>query len=179
MPTFKNKGFSIHYKLKGYQISAASLESGSFSLQGSTIRHLKNRVNVDDEILLRGTRSLGYLLGLQNLESVPSPTHLSPNGSPYFNGGYTVETHGSWHSGIIDAIQLELPSNYRFYNRTSNSQATAKAVLEYMSVNGILLVKNKADRSHLRYSLSLTTNKDIGLIRILKLFYHHITIFKS
>ena len=45
--------------------------------------------------------------------AVPSDRQPAPNGDKYFDGGYITEVYGSRNDGIMDAGQLECPSETR------------------------------------------------------------------
>lgn len=57
--------------------------------------------------LLRGDFALGTLLMNGGYPSVPSKLIPSPNGDPYFDGGYNTENYTSVVGGTIDGVQIE------------------------------------------------------------------------
>ncbi len=102
----------------GYNLSTATLNNNSFSPSdenSSCVRELANRTRVSFEELIRGSFSLGTLIGLRGYPSVPSlelpnPGKTTGGGdNDYFSGGYTVEIHGTMspNTGTINAIQME------------------------------------------------------------------------
>ena len=46
-------------------------------------------------------------------KAVPSDRQPSPSGDKYFNGGHITDMYGSRHGGILDAVQIETPSEVR------------------------------------------------------------------
>ncbi|NQW35699.1 MAG: hypothetical protein HQ471_01715 [Flavobacteriales bacterium] len=75
----------------------------------SSIKMLAETSRSDFFELIRGSSSFGSLLENSGYASVPSNISQSPQGSRFFSGGYNTLRHGSKNSGLIDAIQLELP----------------------------------------------------------------------
>ena len=122
----------------GYNLSTATLNKNSFSTSdknSSCVRELANRTRVSFDELIRGSFSLGTLIGLRGYPSVPSlelpnPGKTTGGGdNDYFSGGYTVEIHGtmSQNTGTINAIQIE--SNYTGVRDTLENRAAFAADL--------------------------------------------------
>ncbi len=122
----------------GYNLSTATLNNNSFSTSeknSSCVRELANRTRVSFEELIRGSFSLGTLIGLRGYPSVPSlelpnPGKTTGGGdNDYFSGGYTVEIHGTMspNTGTINAIQMEC--NYTGVRDSSVSRAAFAAKL--------------------------------------------------
>ena len=122
----------------GYNLSTETLNNNSFSTSdknSSSVRELANRTRVSFEELIRGSFSLGTLIGLRGYPSVPSldlpdPGKTTSGGdNDYFSGGYTVEIHGtmSQNTGTINAIQIE--SNYTGVRDTLENRAAFAADL--------------------------------------------------
>ncbi len=122
----------------GYNLSTATLNKNSFSTSdknSSCVRELANRTRVSFEELIRGSFSLGTLIGLRGYPSVPSldlpnPGKTTGGGdNDYFSGGYTVEIHGTMspNTGTINAIQIE--SNYTGVRDTLENRAAFAADL--------------------------------------------------
>ena len=122
----------------GYNLSTATLNKNSFSASdknSSCVRELANRTRVSFEELIRGSFSLGTLIGLRGYPSVPSldlpnPGKTTSGGdNDYFSGGYTVEIHGTMspNTGTINAIQIE--SNYTGVRDTLENRAAFAADL--------------------------------------------------
>ena len=122
----------------GYNLSTANLNNNSFSASeknSSCVRELANRTRVSFEELIRGSFSLGTLIGLRGYPSVPSlelpnPGKTTGGGdNDYFSGGYTVEIHGTMspNTGTINAIQMEC--NYTGVRDSSVSRAAFAAKL--------------------------------------------------
>lgn len=87
--------------------------------------------------LLRGTNSLGTLLGDSGYPSVPSTQVPAPGiGNNYFSGGYNTNTHTSANpSNNFSGVQVEC--NYHgvrdnFVNRKSFSLMFSAAISEFM-----------------------------------------------
>ncbi|GJJ71659.1 hypothetical protein EMPS_04009 [Entomortierella parvispora] len=87
---------------------------------------------------IRGTQeSMGGMLQVQGLSSVPSPQNPSPcNECIYFFGGYTIQQHGTRdREDALDAIQLELPKTVRLVEKEEGREMgmrIGRAVFEYM-----------------------------------------------
>ena len=98
----------------GYLIRTKDLNSGDYTHSMLSIKSLTNR-NKDTELkdLIWGNRSLGALFEDAGYKAVPAPNKTSPGKDKYFSGGYITATHGSWYGGMVDAIQLEIPSEIR------------------------------------------------------------------
>ena len=122
----------------GYNLSTETLNNNSFSTSdknSSCVRELANRTRVSFEELIRGSFSLGTLIGLRGYPSVPSlelpdPGKTTGGGdNDYFSGGYTVEIHGTMspNTGTINAIQIE--SNYTGVRDTLENRAAFAADL--------------------------------------------------
>jgi hypothetical protein len=78
--------------------------------------------------LLRGPTSLGGLLQVRGVPSVPSPAAPAPLvGEDYFNGGFNTQRHGSRLGGPIDAIQIE--SHFTGIRDTNESRGRFAALL--------------------------------------------------
>ncbi|XP_014668398.1 PREDICTED: uncharacterized protein LOC106809727 [Priapulus caudatus] len=97
----------------GYLIKGAQLDSGDYTYNDSSIRHLASRVGIDFRELLHGRASLGYRFDRLGYNVVPSPTHPGPDGGKYYSGGDNTRAHGSKYGGIVDAIQIEMPKHLR------------------------------------------------------------------
>jgi N-formylglutamate amidohydrolase len=133
----------------GYNLSTATLNKNSFSTlekNSSCVRELANRTRVSFEELIRGSFSLGTLIGLRGYPSVPSldlpnPGKTTSGGdNEYFSGGYTVEVYGtmSANTGTINAIQIE--SNYTgvrdtLENRAAFAKDLVSALEEYFPLH--------------------------------------------
>jgi len=133
----------------GYNLSTSTLNKNSFSTSdknSSCVRELANRTRVSFEELIRGSFSLGTLIGLRGYPSVPSlelpdPGKTTGGGdNDYFSGGYTVEIHGTMspNTGTINAIQIE--SNYTgvrdsLENRAAFAADLVAALEEYFPLH--------------------------------------------
>lgn len=87
---------------------------------------------------IRGAQeSMGGMLQVQGLSSVPSPQNPSPcNECVYFFGGYTIQQHGTRdREDALDAIQLELPKTVRMVDKEEGREMgmrIGRAVFEYL-----------------------------------------------
>ncbi|MFT7452087.1 MAG: hypothetical protein ACI9VN_002816, partial [Patescibacteria group bacterium] len=109
-------------------------------IQESSIRSLasENIQSLDHADLLRGTSSLGTLLGDKGFPSVSSSASPYPLASePYFTGGYNTRRHGSKEGGNIDGMQLEFNSSIRFDSdlRAALIEAVSLSTIEYIDAH--------------------------------------------
>ena len=74
----------------------------------STIKHLADSTSLTFSELVRGDQSLGAYFENIGYPAVPSNIIPDPGSSSFFDGGYSVETHGSRNGGTIDGVQTEL-----------------------------------------------------------------------
>ena len=83
--------------------------------------------------MLRGKDSFGGFLNRNGLECVPRPGYPSPGNNPYFYGGFTTRTYGSYGGGVVDAIQCEFRYSYRDTQseRVRAAAAFAKSITEF------------------------------------------------
>ena len=118
--------------------SDATLDSGNYAAS-SSIPHLArtNKGGRSFSQVLRGTYSFGDFLYRNNLECVPRPGYTSPGNNPYFYGGYTTRTYGSYNGGVIDAIQCEFRYSYRDTEseRHRAAEAFAKSIDEFLAAH--------------------------------------------
>ena len=116
--------------------SDATLDSGNYA-SSSSIPHLArtNKGGLSFSQVLRGTDSFGGFLYRNGLECVPRPGYLSPGNNPYFYGGYTTRTYGSYSGGTVDAIQCEFRYSYRDTQseRLRAAAAFAKSIAEFLA----------------------------------------------
>jgi len=111
---------------------------------------------------IRGAQeSMGGMLQVQGLSSVPSPQNPSPcNECVYFFGGYTIQQHGTRdREDALDAIQLELPKTVRLVDKEEGREMgmrIGRAVVEYM--------RRYYDFS----STAATSTKGLGLLEMFK-----------
>lgn len=119
-------------------LTDAELDAGDFIARQSSIRELDQRSPQSFAALLRGPQSLGGLLEARGFASIPSPAHPSPGTNPYYNGAYSVETHGSRGGGAISALQIECPFKSvreRDETRAKFSAALCDALEEFFRVH--------------------------------------------
>ena len=65
------------------------------------------------EEFLFGEKSLGSLFESAGYKAVPSPRQPYPGKDKYYRGGWITQIHGSRDGGVIDAVQLEFPTEIR------------------------------------------------------------------
>jgi len=122
----------------GYRISINDLDHGTGKLKDSSIRALGERTGMELQELLSGPASFGALLEQTGFNAIPSDRQPAPHGDMYFNGGYTTDHYGSRHGGILDAFQLECPSETRWEGgdgmRHAFAKALAQALLSYLDL---------------------------------------------
>lgn len=98
------------------QLGDAALNTATY-IDYSSLRYLAgdNPGNHTHAELLRGTVSLGHLLGESGYPAVPSPANPFPlPGEPYFEGGYNTARYSSYQGGTVDGIQVECNQSVRF-----------------------------------------------------------------
>ena len=114
--------------------SDETLDSGNHAAS-SSIAHLArtNKSGLSFSQVLRGSDSFGGFLHRNGLECVPRPGYPSPGNNPYFYGGYTTRTYGSYGGGTVDAIQCEFRYSYRDTQseRLRAASAFAKSIVEF------------------------------------------------
>lgn len=108
-------GHEIQRLELGYGLGNAELNLSDFDLElpgygwNSSLRTLMlRRPGVSFPELLRGPRSLGDLLNDRGVASWPSSAYPSPDGAPFFSGGYTTREHTCFvDNGPINGVQIE------------------------------------------------------------------------
>lgn len=88
--------------------------------------------------LLRGKYSLGSLLDEAGYPAIPSMAHPNAEGRPFFQGGYSLNRHGSMSGGTIDGIQIETNSrNVRDSGEDIRtfSKAFTNVMIQYLDVH--------------------------------------------
>ena len=126
----------------GYQVTKTRLNNDDVVSGYSSLRyigqHLPTGASFED--VLRGTRSLGHFLEQADpsIGVMPSPKNPKPETRSYFIGGYNTKKYGSRYGGMVDGVQIEVHKDYRFntVNRDKFVDAFAKAVVDYINVNG-------------------------------------------
>jgi len=97
----------------GYLFNSKDLNSGQFEIQKSSIQALVRRTGLPIEEFLFGEKSLGSLFESAGYKAVPSPRQPYPGKDKYYRGGWITQIHGSRDGGVIDAVQLEFPTEIR------------------------------------------------------------------
>ncbi|MEM7414117.1 MAG: Ig-like domain-containing protein [Gemmatimonadota bacterium] len=126
----------------GYLLTGSQLDGTDASLNGipvvrqTSIRELGRDTPLDFSSLLRGPTSFGGFLEGEGVPVVPSPGDPSPNGAPYFSGGYSTREHGSLNDGeLVSGIQIE--HHYPGLrdtdaNRRDYAERLARVIRDYM-----------------------------------------------
>jgi hypothetical protein len=112
-------------------LTDAQLDAGGYA-SSSSLHVLMFFTHASFPEALRGATSLGGLVA--PVASVPSPGSSSPNGDPYFDGGYSTERH----TATLPGVQIE--SNYTGIRDTAASRASfgtslAAALATFLSVH--------------------------------------------
>jgi hypothetical protein len=126
----------------GYLLVAGDLALSDDSLRRpamagmSSLRFLATRPEHSLDALVRGDQSLGALMEQNGYPSTPSPKHPTTDGTPYFSGGYNVEVHGSRDSGLIDGVQVEVPTSVREseFKRISYGRALTRSLIAFLEL---------------------------------------------
>lgn len=170
----------------GYLISRSELQLSDEELNTelfvneSSLRTLvgDNLNNLSHSELLRGDLSLGTLLGVQGLPSVPSQQDPFPfNEESFFSGGFNTVRHGSRdNGGHIDAIQIEMNQDVRFDEgrRTMLIDSLATVILDYISIhynenfrdNFCDIISDVSDLSNSSATFSIYPNPSNRLLNI-------------
>ena len=131
----------------GYLLSSAELKYTDATLNTiayinqSSIKNLalNNIYNYTLTELLRGPKSMGTLLALENYPAVPSQQDPYPLATEsYFNGGYTTENHTCFNpNSTTNGLQMELNYNIRSSNtsRTNFAEKFKNVILEYVKTH--------------------------------------------
>ena len=140
---FHGHGHTIQRIEIGYVLTSDDLALPNINLDSavyvnkSSVKYLAGIVPISFSQLIRGPKSVGNFFEDQGYPAVPSPSQTGPGTASYFNGGYSVETHGSKNGGTIDGIQFE--TNYSGIrdndaNRKAFAHAYAKVVDRYIQI---------------------------------------------
>ena len=131
----------------GYLLSSAELKYTDATLNTtayinqSSIKNLalNNIYNYTHTELLRGPKSMGTLLALENYPAVPSQQDPYPLATePYFSGGYTTENHTCYNANsTANGFQMELNYDVRSSNtnRTNFGEKFKDVLLEYIKTH--------------------------------------------
>ena len=131
----------------GYLLSSAELRYTDATLNTtayinqSSIKNLalNNIYNYTHAELLRGPKSMGTLLALENYPAVPSQQDPYPLATEsYFNGGYTTEIHTCFNpNSTTNGLQMELNYNIRssITSRTNFAEKFKDVILEYVKTH--------------------------------------------
>ena len=131
----------------GYLLSSAQLKYTDATLNTtayinqSSIKNLalNNIYNYTHTELLRGPKSMGTLLALENYPAVPSQQDPYPLATePYFSGGYTTENHTCYNANsTTNGFQMELNYDVRSSNtnRTNFGEKFKDVILEYIKTH--------------------------------------------
>eukprot|EP00090_Calanus_glacialis_P016318 TRINITY_DN25571_c0_g1_i1.p1 TRINITY_DN25571_c0_g1~~TRINITY_DN25571_c0_g1_i1.p1 ORF type:complete len:317 (-),score=83.23 TRINITY_DN25571_c0_g1_i1:111-950(-) len=97
----------------GYLFNSQDLNSGQTDIKKSSIQALIGRTGLPVQQFLFGEKSLGSMFESAGYKAVPSPRQPYPGQDKYYRGGWITQIHGSRDGGVIDAIQLEFPTEIR------------------------------------------------------------------
>ena len=108
-------GHSIQRLELGYLLSGSDLRLSNTTLDGSTtyedrssVRTFSQASPLSFSALLRGSTSLGTLMGNAGYPSTPATQDPAPDANEsYFSGGYNTDVHGCDDGGSICGIQIE------------------------------------------------------------------------
>merc|ERR1711936_332807 len=110
-------GYTDIYKqnntMIGYLFNSKQLNSGDIEITQSSIQALVKRTGLPVQQFLYGEQSLGAMFESAGYKAVPSPRQPRPGKDRYYRGGWITQIHGSRDGGVIDAIQLEFPTEIR------------------------------------------------------------------
>ena len=123
----------VGYMLSGDQLNQHDLSLPSFKTSIESIcRSNRNEC-------IRGLISFGTIFEQHGLGiAYPSSTNPKPGFRTFFPGGYITQQSSS----KINAIQAELPYEIRAGgNKRTNAQYFARAIIEYMTINNLLVSK--------------------------------------
>lgn len=123
-------GHTVHdHVMLGYDVSGSAFSGSTVSEsyeETATIRHLSESFTGSFDALLRGGTSLGTFMMKEGIDTTPSqlaPRPLSV-GSKYLEGATIVDNFGSKTRGNVDAVQMEIPSKWRFGEAGSTGSRT-------------------------------------------------------
>merc|ERR1711970_13464 len=116
----------------GYRITTDNLNAGTGQMKDCSMRALGERTGMSLDELLSGPSSFGALMEQTGFNAVPSDRQPAPHGDKYFDGGHITDYYGSSHGGILDAVQLECPSEVRWEGGPEMRKAFGKAVAEVL-----------------------------------------------
>lgn len=125
----------IGYMLSGSELNKSDYELNYFNYEGSSsIRNLVARSKFNFANILRGDSSMGYFMEDNLVSAIPSDMNPSPNGDPYFNGGYNTKLYGSIESGEFNSMQFETPWDHRksLTDRRNFADSYAYAIHSFM-----------------------------------------------
>jgi len=126
-------GHDIQRLELGYLLSSNDLTQSDESLSGasyvskSSLKALVQSSGSTLAELVRGPFSLGTLMEVEGLSSVPSLSQPNPGGNPFFSGGYNTRRHGSRDGGDVSGIQIEC--NYSGVRDTEENRQTFAVAL--------------------------------------------------
>ena len=120
----------------GYTLSAQQLNEKTYSAAQTSIRGLIDASKLPHCEVIQGHRSLGALISRHGYKVVPSPEYPGPGNGNYYTGGFNTTHHGSHSGGLIDAIQLEIPSSLRNARAAPKyAEIMASSLVEFLEMN--------------------------------------------
>jgi len=111
----------------GYLWKIPELNARNYTRK-SSVESLMSRKNYTPEDITYGNVSLGYLFESAGYKAIPSPRQEVPGKDKYYRGGWITQEWGSDEDGgVIDAIQVEVPSEIRYEGGPELTERFAKA----------------------------------------------------
>ncbi|CAF0778917.1 unnamed protein product [Rotaria sordida] len=149
-----------NFTMVGYLLDSDLLNKNDLQTTLGTITSIEQICSLSNRTeCIRGKTSFGTILERNELGiAYPSMAHPKPGNGTFFEGGYITRNYIS----KINAIQTELPYSMRAgtYKRM-NAIKYARTLIDYMTVNNILL---KKQQRHQFYNYELS-NKENNLLQ--------------
>ncbi|CAM4752593.1 unnamed protein product [Rotaria magnacalcarata] len=127
-----------NYSMIGYMLSSDQLNQNDLS-DSSFKTSIESLCGSNRNEAIRGQTSFGSIFERYGLGvAYPSWANPKPESRRFFSGGYTIQNYSS----RINAIQIELSRDIRTgKNKRMNAQNVARAIVEYMEKNNLLIIK--------------------------------------
>jgi len=120
--THQQNSSELGYLIKKYELNDRDYK------RPSSVRALSQRKNISIKQLLHGPNSLGAMFEAEGYKALPSPRQPRPGSDKYYRGGYITQQYGSDRGGVVDAIQIEVPSESRYEDGPAARNGYAKAL---------------------------------------------------
>lgn len=131
----------LGYLLSGSELGLPATTLNADYVEESSIQQLveNNEGDLDLVDFLRGPTALGTLLQEAGFPSIPSQQDPSPNGEPYFSGGYSTNRH-SGPGTDYDLFGLQVEANFTGVRDTEESrqlfgETFAEVVEEFVDIH--------------------------------------------